>query len=59
VEERHSSPQWHEGHTNLIYEVHRTSRTYVGAARPTSSLNAIIRSTNIRSTVLQVWGYDH
>jgi hypothetical protein len=26
-EEPYSSPRWHEGHTKLIYEVHRTSRT--------------------------------
>jgi hypothetical protein len=34
-EEPHSSPRWHEGHTKLVYEVHQTSRTYGGAARPT------------------------
>jgi hypothetical protein len=45
-EERHSSPRWHEGHTKLIYEVHRTSRTYGGAARPTSPLNTIILFTS-------------
>jgi hypothetical protein len=28
----------------LVYEVHRISRTYRGAARPTSSLDTIIRS---------------
>jgi hypothetical protein len=37
-EERHSSPRWHEGHTKLVYEVHGTSMTYEGAARPTSLL---------------------
>jgi hypothetical protein len=21
-EERHSSPEWHEGHTKLVYEIH-------------------------------------
>jgi hypothetical protein len=51
-EERHSSPRWHEGHKKLVYEVHRTSRTYGGVARPTSSFNTIIRSTSIRSVVL-------
>jgi hypothetical protein len=50
-EEQHSSPRWHEGHTKLVYEVHRISRTYGGAARPTSSLDTIIRSTSIRSAV--------
>jgi hypothetical protein len=24
-EEQHSSPRWHEGHTKLVCEVHRTS----------------------------------
>jgi hypothetical protein len=51
-EERHSSPRWHGGHMKLVYEVHRTSRTYGGAARPTSSLDTIIRSTSIHSAVL-------
>jgi hypothetical protein len=37
----------------LIYEVHQTSRTYGGVARPTSPLDTIIRSTSIRSTVFQ------
>jgi hypothetical protein len=41
-EERYSSPKWDEGHTKLVYEVHRTSRTYGGAAHPTSSLDTII-----------------
>jgi hypothetical protein len=35
----------------LIYKVHQTSRTYGGAARPTSSLDTIIRSTSIRCAV--------
>jgi hypothetical protein len=35
-EERYSSPRWDEGHTKLVYEVHRISRTYGGAARPTA-----------------------
>jgi hypothetical protein len=48
-----------EGHTKLVYEVHRTSRTYGGAARPTSSLDMIIHSTSIRSAVLQIWIYHH
>jgi hypothetical protein len=37
----------------LIYEVCRTSRMYGGAARPTSPLDTIIRSTSIRSTVFR------
>jgi hypothetical protein len=41
-EERHSSSRCDEGHTKLVYEVHQTSRTYGGAARPTSPLNTII-----------------
>jgi hypothetical protein len=53
-EERHSSPRWHEGHTKLVYEVNRTSRTYGGAARPTSSLVTIVRSTSIHSVVFRV-----
>jgi hypothetical protein len=52
-EEQHSSPRWHEGHTKLVYEVHRTSRTYEGAACPTSPLDTIIRSTSIRSAVFR------
>jgi hypothetical protein len=32
-EQRYSSPRWDEGHTKLVYEVHRISRTYGGAAR--------------------------
>jgi hypothetical protein len=44
-EERYSSPRWHEGHMKLVYEVHRTSWMYGGAARPTSPLDTIIRST--------------
>jgi hypothetical protein len=43
----------------LVYEVHRTSRTYGGATRPTSPLDTIICSTFIRSTVFQVWVYHH
>jgi hypothetical protein len=50
----HSSPLWHESHTKLVYEVHRFSRTHGGAARPTSPLDTIIRSTSIRSAVFQV-----
>jgi hypothetical protein len=57
-EEQHSSHRWHEGHTKLVYEVHETSRTYRGAARPTSPLDTIIRSTSIRSVVLR-WVYHH
>jgi hypothetical protein len=49
----HSSPRWHEDHTKLVYEVHQTSRTYGGAARPTSPLDTIIRSTSIRSAVFR------
>jgi hypothetical protein len=50
-EERHSSPRWHEGHTKLVYEVHRTSRMYGVATRPTSPVDTIIRSTSIGSAV--------
>jgi hypothetical protein len=57
-EERHSSPQWDEGHTKLIYEVHRTSWMYRGAACPTSPLDTIICSTSIRSVVFR-WVYHH
>jgi hypothetical protein len=46
-EERHSSPRWDEGLTNLVYEVHRISRMYGGAARPTSPLHTIVRSTSM------------
>jgi hypothetical protein len=57
--EQYSSPWWHEGHMKLIYKVHRTSRTYGGAARPTSSLDTIIRSTSIRSAVFRrVYHHD-
>jgi hypothetical protein len=56
-EERHSSPQCHEGHTKLVYAVHRTSRTHGGAAHPTSSLDTIICSTSIQSAVFEVWVY--
>jgi hypothetical protein len=52
-EERHTSPQWHEGHMKLVYEVHQTSRTYGGAACLTSPLDMIIRSTAIRSAVFR------
>jgi hypothetical protein len=37
------------GHKKLVYEVHQTSRTYEGTARPISSFDMIIRSTSIRS----------
>jgi hypothetical protein len=57
-EERYSSPRWDEGHTKLVYEVHRTSRTYGGAACPTSQLDTIIRSTSIHFVVFQ-WVYHH
>jgi hypothetical protein len=53
-EERYSYPRWDEGHTKLVYEVHQISRTYGGAARPTSSLDTIIRSTSIRSAIFRV-----
>jgi hypothetical protein len=53
-EERYSSPRWDEGHTKLVYKVHRTSRTYRGAARPTSPLDTIIRSTSTHSAAFQV-----
>jgi hypothetical protein len=57
-EESQSSPQWHEGHTKLVYEVHGTSRTYGGAARPTSPLDTINRSTSIRSAIF-CWVHHH
>jgi hypothetical protein len=53
-EERYSSPRWDEGHTKLIYEVHRISRTYGGAARLTSPLDTIVRSTSIHFVVFQL-----
>jgi hypothetical protein len=49
---------WYEGHTKLIYEVHRTSRTYGGAAGPTSLLNTFIRSTSIHSAIFWVYHHD-
>jgi hypothetical protein len=58
-EERYSSPRWDEGHTKLVYEVHRISRTYGGAARPTSPLVTTVRSTSIHSVVSRVWVYHH
>jgi hypothetical protein len=58
-EERYSSPWWHEGHTKFVYEVHQTSRTYGGAAHPTSLLDTFIRSTSICSAVFRVWIYHH
>jgi hypothetical protein len=54
-EEPHSPPRWHEGHKELVHEVHRTSRAYGRAARPTSSINMIIRSTSIHFAVLRTW----
>jgi hypothetical protein len=57
-EEQHSSPRWDEGHTKLVYEVQQTSRTYGGAASPTSPLDTIIRSTSTHSVVFQ-WVYHH
>jgi hypothetical protein len=39
------------GHTKLVYEVHRTSWMYGGAARLTSPLDTIIRSTSTHSVV--------
>jgi hypothetical protein len=57
-EERYSSPRWDEGHMKLVYEVHRISRTYGEAARPTSPLDTIIRSTSTHSVVFQ-WVYHH
>jgi hypothetical protein len=56
-EEPHSSPWWHQGHTKLVSEVHRTSWMYGGSARPTSPLDTIIRSTSTRSVVFRVWVY--
>jgi hypothetical protein len=43
----------------LVHEVHRTSRAYGGAARPTSSIDPIIRSTSIHSAVLRIWLHHH
>jgi hypothetical protein len=57
-EERYSSPRLDEGHMKLVYEVHQISRTYRGAAHPTSSLDTIIRSISIHSVVFQ-WVYHH
>jgi hypothetical protein len=51
-EERHFPPRWHESNKELVHEVYRTSRTYGGAARPTSSIDPFIRSTSIHSAVL-------
>jgi hypothetical protein len=56
--EPHSSPQWDEGHTKLVDEVHPTSWMYGGAARLTSPLDTIIRSTSTRSVVFK-WVYHH
>jgi hypothetical protein len=41
------------GHMKLVYEVHRTSSMYGGAARPTSPLDTIICSTSIHSVVFR------
>jgi hypothetical protein len=57
-EERYSSPRWNEDHTKIVYKVHPTSSTYEGAARPTSPLDTIIRSTCICSVVFR-WVYHH
>jgi hypothetical protein len=58
-EEWYSSPWWHEGHMKLVYEVHRTSWMYRGAARPTSPLDMIIRSSSTHSVVFQcVYHHD-
>jgi hypothetical protein len=46
------------GYTKLVYEVHPTSWMYGGAARPTSPLDTIIRSTFTHSVVFQ-WVYHH
>jgi hypothetical protein len=46
------------GHTKLVYEVHRTSWMYGGAARRTSPLDTIIRSTSTHFVVFQ-WVYHH
>jgi hypothetical protein len=58
-EERYSSPRWDEGHTKLVYEIHRISRMYGGAAHPTSSLDTIIHSTSIHSMVFGIWICHH
>jgi hypothetical protein len=57
-EERYSFLRWHEGHTKLVYEVHRISWMYGGAARPTSPLDVIIYSTSTHFVVFQ-WVYHH
>jgi hypothetical protein len=44
----------YEGHKELVHEVYRTSRTYGGAERPTLSIDPIIRSTSVHSTVLRI-----
>jgi hypothetical protein len=54
-EEQHSPPRCHEGNKELVHEVYRTSRVHGGAARPTSSIDPIMRSTSIHSTVLRIW----
>jgi hypothetical protein len=53
--ERRSPPLWHEGNTEHVHEVYRTSRAYKGAARPTSSINSFIRATSIHSAVFHIW----
>jgi hypothetical protein len=54
-EERHSPLRWHEGYKELVHEVYRTSRTYRGATRPTSSINPFIYSTSIHFAALHIW----
>jgi hypothetical protein len=53
-EERHSPPWRHEGNKEHVHEVHRTSRAYGGAARPTSSIDSFIRATSIHSAVFHI-----
>jgi hypothetical protein len=58
-EERHSPPRWYEGHKELVHEVYRTSRAYGGVARPTLSIDPIIRSTSVHFAVLHIWLHHH
>jgi hypothetical protein len=54
-----TSSRRHEGNKEIIHEVYRTSRAYGGAARPTSSIDLIIRSTSVHSAVLHIWLHHH
>jgi hypothetical protein len=57
--ERHSPSRWNEGNKDLVDEVYRTSRAYGGAARPTSSIDPIIRSTSVNPTVFRICLHHH